>query len=422
MSAKEAKPTLGGARIKTRKRNIAVPLDPASFADAVIQIFSDASEEGASLEQNLDAAVKVLETSDLDFSRYGDTLFEVIFTGGRLSTGQEKDAGGLRLDQSILSSDANRGSLKPFFESIQQILRRRPFLIKNIENVLRRLLQQLEHYTTEQQDKLAVATSLTFAMKLGLPPENVFLVLINDVMVAKGTSLHFMTSFMKDFLSDASLDELMILLKRGRVDDLMAFFPIQKRNPDNVATHFQENGLKAIADHEESKRNDSRLKELGVSLVEGISEGTPPAQVISLVKAKKKENNLPDSDLVQLLWFSIMEAVQWGGKNQQQTTNAALRQVKAWAKLLGGFTTSGRLELELMNTIQVFCYEDNKLMKTFPDIIRLLYDQDVLDEATVLTWHKKGSNVKGRGEFLKAMEPFVKWLEEAEEEESEEEG
>lgn len=46
-----------GAQIKTRKRNIAVPLDPASFADAVVEIFQD-SKEGDDLEKNLQAAVK----------------------------------------------------------------------------------------------------------------------------------------------------------------------------------------------------------------------------------------------------------------------------------------------------------------------------------------------------------------------------
>ena len=32
--------------MKTRKRNIVVPSDPGSFADAIVQIFQDAAEEG----------------------------------------------------------------------------------------------------------------------------------------------------------------------------------------------------------------------------------------------------------------------------------------------------------------------------------------------------------------------------------------
>ncbi|RHN47111.1 hypothetical protein MtrunA17_Chr7g0249381 [Medicago truncatula] len=68
MSSKE-KPTLGGTRIKTRKRNIAAPLDPAAFADAVVQIYLDNAGD-------LELIAKSIESSDLNFSRYGDTFFE----------------------------------------------------------------------------------------------------------------------------------------------------------------------------------------------------------------------------------------------------------------------------------------------------------------------------------------------------------
>jgi len=71
-------------------------------------------------------------------------------------------------------------------------------------------------------------------------------------------------------------------------------------------------------------------------------------------------------------------------------------QVKTWAKLLNAFCTSGKLELELMYKVQIQCYEDAKLMKLFPEIIRSLYDQDVLAEDTILLWFRKGANPKGR--------------------------
>lgn len=51
--------------------------------------------------------------------------------------------------------------------------------------------------------------------------------------------------------------------------------------------------------------------------------------------------------------------------------------------------------------------------------MRILYDLDVLGEDTILTWYRKGTNPKGRQVFVKALEPFVKWLEEAEEEDDE---
>lgn len=74
--------------------------------------------------------------------------------------------------------------------------------------------------------------------------------------------------------------------------------------------------------------------------------------------------------------------------------------VKTWAELLNAFCTTGKLELELMYKVQMQCYEDAKLMKLFPEIIRSLYDQDVLAEDTILHWFRKGANPKGRYAFV----------------------
>ena len=139
-----------GATLKTRKRNITVPLDPGSFADAVVTIFDDAKEPDASVTQKLQvrlpssaaaaaawpavfatyicvepltngenttcpfasvlhtawwlapqAGVRVLESVELDFSRYGDTLFEVLFAGGRLAGGGNVVEEGKKLDTNV---------------------------------------------------------------------------------------------------------------------------------------------------------------------------------------------------------------------------------------------------------------------------------------------------------------------------------
>jgi hypothetical protein len=82
--------------------------------------------------------------------------------------------------------------------------------------------------------------------------------------------------------------------------------------------------------------------------------------------------------------------------SQSFESNFLHLQVKAWAGLLNAFCITGRLELELIYKVQTQCYEDAKLMKLFPEIIRTLYDQDVLAEDTILLWFRKGSNQKGR--------------------------
>ncbi|KAJ6808569.1 basic leucine zipper and W2 domain-containing protein 2-like [Iris pallida] len=411
MSSKE-KPTLGGTRIKTRKRNIAAPLDPAAFADAVVQIYLDNAGD-------LELVAKSLESSDLNFSRYGDTFFEVVFTGGRTQPGTTKPDEGEKHSYSVLDCEPKREAILPSVLYIQKILRRRPFLIKNLENVMRRFLQSLELFEENERRKLAIFTALTFSQKLsGLPPETVMQPLLKDNLVAKGLVLSFITDFFREYLIDNSVDDLISLLKRGKMEDnLLDFFPSAKRSAEGFSEHFTKEGLVALVDYNEKKMFEVKLKEMKSALTTQIAEETDISEVIETVKQRVKDTKIPDIEVVRILWDVLMDAVQWSGKNQQQNANSALRQVKAWAELLNAFCISRKLELELMYKVQIQCYEDAKLMKLFPEIVRSLYDQDVLAEDTVLLWYRKGANPKGRQTFVKALEPFVNWLEEAEEEE-----
>ncbi|KAI3975323.1 hypothetical protein MKX01_033563 [Papaver californicum] len=412
MSSSKERPTLGGTRIKTRKRNIAAPLDPATFADEVVQIYLDNAGD-------LELVAKNIESSDLNFSRYGDTFFEVIFTGGRTQPGTTKPDEGERRTASVLDCEPTREAILPSVLYIQKILRRRPFLIKNLENVMRRFLQSLELFEENERKKLAIFTALTFSQKLsGLPPDTVFQPLLKGNLVAKGIVLSFITDFFKEYLIDNNLDDLISLLKRGKMDDnLLEFFPTAKRSAEGFSEHFTKEGMLDLVDYNAKKMFDVKLKEMKSALTTQIAEETEISEVIETVKQRVKDANLPDFEVVRILWDVLMDAVQWSGKNQQQNANAALRQVKTWAKLLNAFCTNGKLELELIYKVQIQCYEDTKLMKLFPEIVRNLYDQDVLAEDTILHWFRKGSNPKGRQSFVKALEPFVNWLEEAEEEE-----
>ena len=73
-----------------------------------MQIFQD-SKDGEDVEKSLQAAVKVLESAELDFSRYGETLFEVIFAGGRLAAGgsvvSQKENKRLEFNVSTVAAD-----------------------------------------------------------------------------------------------------------------------------------------------------------------------------------------------------------------------------------------------------------------------------------------------------------------------------
>jgi hypothetical protein len=70
-----------------------------------------------------------------------------------------------------------------------------------------------------------------------------------------------------------------------------------------------------------------KLKELRTTLTSQIAENMDVGEVTEMVKQRCREASLPDVDVVRTIWDAIMDAVQWSGKNQQQNSNLALRQV-----------------------------------------------------------------------------------------------
>lgn len=167
-------------------------------------------------------------------------FLQVIFTGGRTQPGTTKSDEGERHTYSVIDCEPKREEILASVVYIQKILRRRPFLIKYLENVMRRFLQSLELFEDNERKKLAIFTALAFSQKLsGLPPETVFQPLLKDNLVAKGLVLTFITDFFKEYLVENSLDDLISLLKRAKVEEkLLDFFPSSKRSAEAFAEHF----------------------------------------------------------------------------------------------------------------------------------------------------------------------------------------
>jgi hypothetical protein len=69
--------------------------------------------------------------------------WQVVFTGGPNQPGTTKPEEGARQPYSVLNCEATRESILPYVLFLQKIIRRRPFMIKTLENVMRRLLQSL---------------------------------------------------------------------------------------------------------------------------------------------------------------------------------------------------------------------------------------------------------------------------------------
>lgn len=90
-------------------------------------------------------------------------------------------------------------------------------------------------------------------MKLGVQPDRVLQSMLNDRMVAKGLILQYATTFFQDYLSSESIDDLVALLRKARLDThLLDLFPPQKRTLKDLDEHFKVrrcNPLSCVASH-----------------------------------------------------------------------------------------------------------------------------------------------------------------------------
>ena len=202
----------------------------------------------------------------------------------------------------------------------------------------------------------SVATSLVFnpSMRIGVLPENVLSALANDRLVQRGTILEFITIFFQDFLSGSTLDELVTLLTRAKVAaQLFDFFPPQKRSWSAMAEHFNPAGLAPLVQWYKKKVIDVKTTELKDYLLELIDEDTSPEEISSVVKEKATEGELPNEDVLRVVWEVLIKSINMTGKNAQQLRQLLNRTLTNNAQLLTHFASSPKLEAALLVIIQV---------------------------------------------------------------------
>jgi translation initiation factor eIF-2B subunit epsilon len=107
----------------------------------------------------------------------------------------------------------------------------------------------------------------------------------------------------------------------------------------------------------------------------------------------------------------------------------AAAQLRRWRPLLAKFLRDEEDQVELLLTLEEFCGEEGDyenagergaaFAAAFPQVLKLLYDADAVSEEAVLAWaSEKAGAAPEEKVFLERAEPFLRWLREAEEDES----
>jgi len=232
--------------------------------------------------------------------------------------------------------------------------------------------------------------------------------------------LEFSKTFFTIWLREKDFTSLISILKKAEIDGkLLELFPVNKRSLEAFESYFGDANLQEMVDFQRNQYIRTATKELKSKLKKLLENEASAQEIISSAKDCAEKHSLKDADVCLIVWSSLMKAVQWN-KKDDLLAGQALSHIKAYSPVLGQFSSSRKIELELLKTIQEYCYDNMNFMKLFQKIVMLLYKTDVLGEDAIIHWFKSGHSPKGMSVFKDQMKRMIDWLEKAEEEDDEE--
>ncbi|CEP15834.1 hypothetical protein [Parasitella parasitica] len=411
------KPVLHGVRIKQRKgvQKANAKHEPEAFRDQLVAILKTKKEgdfEAISLE---------LDTlgNTLDYRKYGDSLFEILITGGILEPGGIIDDDAERCPFCIFAAEDDASVIKKYIEVFSKLTRRYKYLQRIFGETLVNILQFTNKWQPDENSKLAKSTG--FFISNQTVSCSVLNVLLKDYLVKDGHSLNFVTTVFRTVLDEQNIKQLGRFLASERLNSrIIEFFPPNKREEDCLVRHFEAEDMKELVDYYRANKKNSMKESLSAQLDSCFEDEPTVEKIMSLIKDSMREASLTEADVIPIFWQSMMNNVDIMDR-PDQIEGQVLRVIDAWSKVLETFCDSPKLEITLLQIVQSTCYDQTKFHKCFRIMVQNLYKHDVLSGNAIIYWFDKAHLPNGKAIFLTQMKTFVEWLrgnESSEEEDS----
>lgn len=371
---------------------------------------------------DIDAVIKCLLTdTKIDYRVYGEQLFDIIIAGGILAPGgsilADSDSSkqyrtDVCLFQAVAADDL--ATIKNFANIFVRLIQRFGYLEKTLDEEFKKIIVFLKGFEPDDRIKLAKITAVL--MSLGVLASHVLLSAIQEHLVKDGYALDFLIQVLQTWINEKDPATVWNSLRRTGVDNkLLEFLSPNKRSSEILIQTFQNNGLQSLVTFLRTKESEAKKAELQKKIAAHIKNKSGSKEIVELIKGSNQKNNLEESEVIVLIWRTLMSIVEWN-KKEELVAEQAMRHLKTYAPLMEAFTKTAKAQLALIIRIQEYCYDNMNFLKAFHRIIVLLYKADVLTEDIIIDWYKKSHSNKGKSVFLEQTKPFVEWLSNAEEE------
>jgi hypothetical protein len=410
-STKEAKPTLGGTKFKTRKRDEKVKLDVTSFSEQLIAGLRESGENLDEVRRFLDGAC----SSQLDYRRYAEPLLDILVAGGVLAPGGGKVEGTAVSPVSVFQCEPMVEAVRGHLLVMTRLLQRYKYLKKGLEDEMKKILKFLKAFQDSERRSLAIYTGLLLSEMM--VPASVLTSLLSEVLVKEGLSLQFITLVFQTWLSEKNIAHIGSALRKAQLEArLTDFLPASLQSALHFDEHFSQAGLEVLVRYRRAQESVEKRRVLKKELEELLETETTSEEIIDRCQQHMEAAQLTDVDVTVLLWRSIMASVEWN-KKEELVAEQALKHLMDYTSVFLPFCQRGTPQLTLLIKMQEFCYDNMNFMKVFHRIALLFYKNDVLTEQAIRKWFDEAHIAKGKSVFLSQMKPMVDWLDTAEEEE-----
>eukprot|EP00056_Hartaetosiga_gracilis_P000132 m.36133 g.36133 ORF g.36133 m.36133 type:complete len:401 (-) comp10077_c0_seq1:92-1294(-) len=395
---------------RVRKRDEKQKLDTSSFANDLIS--------GINSSSNVDEVTAYLEKSGdtLDFRTYSEQFFDIIVAGGILAPGGKiASEKGDKSKFCVFEAEGTHEEVLKYAKMLEKVASRYRYLSAHLVDEMEKLLKFIKAFSTEDMKKFAMFTA--FILQLNVCEVKVLEHLFVDAQ--EMVAVEFIVEFFRAWLSTGPISSLASMFKSASLDyRVMDLFPVNKRSFDYMLEQFESyEGLEEIVMWQRALRMTSFKQDLVETLVQALTEKKEEDDMIQMVAEVATPNKLKHSDVITLIFEALVRSTNWNKKSDVMTEQA-LNLFNNNNKLLLSYTGTKKSQVYLMNKLQEYCYDSNQpLMKVYTKLILLMYKLRILGEEAITQWYHDKHSSKGSSVFLEQMDPMMKWLKTAQEEE-----
>lgn len=156
------------------------------------------------------------------------------------------------------------------------------------------------------------------------------------------------------------------------------------------------------------------------SIRSGMADGVPNENTILMINSSKHAYNVPIQEVPPAVMKAILEGPAESNVSDKSPFYAHVQNAFTHFKsLLAHYIKESRTQLSILKCLTDCAQKSSSVMATFPKILLLLYNMDIIEETPIIVWHNELSQAdptQHRKELLDKVQPVIEWLKNAEEE------